>query len=113
MDLSGRQIRDTIDVVSAVQRLVRLGLAPRTALILMLDFKKAYDSLDRACLLRALLWHGLLPAFVALVGKLHEGTSATFQANGFMSLPIPVHNGIRQGCSLAPMLFVLALDLLF
>lgn len=47
------------------------------------------------------------------MGRLHQGTVASFQANEFLSDQIEIHNGIRQDCPLAPMLFVLALDLLF
>lgn len=39
--VAGRQIYDTIDVLSAIQHLVRMGLALRTALVLMLDLKKS------------------------------------------------------------------------
>lgn len=40
-------------------------------------------------------------------------SQASARNNGFLADPLEVHNGIRQGCPLASMLFVLALDLLF
>lgn len=42
---------------------------------------------------------------------LHSHTTAAFLANGYASEQVEMENGIRQGCPLAPMLFILAVDL--
>lgn len=64
-------------------------------------------------LLRALRWHGIPEQIVRLIDQLDHNTTARFLVNGHESRRIDVHNGIRQGCPLAPQLFVLSLDLLF
>lgn len=107
----GRVIHDTIDVFYALQKLVRAGTAPRDAIALFLDFKKAYDSLDSNFLRRALMWHQLPTQFIDIIMSLHSHTTASFLANGYASYPVDMENGIRQGCSLAPMLFILAVEL--
>lgn len=76
--VSGRSIHDTIDLFSAAQRVVRRGLVPEMAVMILLDFQKAYDSLDRVYLLQALRWHGLPEAFVKLIRALYDGTTARF-----------------------------------
>ncbi|OWZ04937.1 reverse transcriptase [Phytophthora megakarya] len=83
------------------------------SIAVMLDFKKAYDSLSRVFLHRALRRHGYPPRFVAAVKELHLGTSTKFLVNGHQSRAVPITSGIRQGCPLAPMLFVLAIDALY
>lgn len=47
---------------------------------------------------------------MAIVESLHTATSSRFVVNGYLSRPISVTSGIRQGCPLAPLLFVIALD---
>lgn len=94
----GRVIQDTIDVFSAIQRLVNAGMVSEDAIALFLDFTKAYDSLDRCFLKGALEWHQLPSEFICLVMALHDSTVAAFLANGCESDDVDMDNGIRQGC---------------
>ncbi|TYZ62446.1 hypothetical protein PybrP1_001529, partial [[Pythium] brassicae (nom. inval.)] len=53
--------------------------------VVMLDFSKAYDSLDWTYLASALSWHGLPEPFVRVVMVLHQDRTACFLANGYES----------------------------
>lgn len=44
--------------------------------------------------------------------NLHEGTTAQFMVNGELLDPCEIASGIRQGCPLAPLLFILAAEVL-
>ncbi|KAF1314221.1 reverse transcriptase, partial [Globisporangium splendens] len=83
------------------------------AIALLLDFAKAYDSLDRSFLAQALQHLGFPLKFVHLVKVLHSQTTYKFIVNGFLSRKYNVTSGIRQGCPLAPLLFILALEVLY
>jgi exonuclease III len=78
--------------------------------ILLLDFRKAYDTVAREFLFLALLKFGFSEAFVNMLRRLHDGTTARFLVNGELSEEIDVKTGIRQGCPLAPLLFILAAE---
>lgn len=97
----GRVIHDTIDIFFALQKLVLEGKAPRDAIALFLDFKNAYDSLDRTFLRRALIWHQLPQPFIDIIMALHAHSTASFLANGYVSEQVEMENRIRQGCPLA------------
>ncbi|KAF1327759.1 reverse transcriptase, partial [Globisporangium splendens] len=83
------------------------------AIALLLDFAKAYDSLDRSFLAQALQHLGFPLKFVHLVKVLHSQTTYKFIVNGFLSRKYNVTSGIRQGCPLAPLLLILALEVLY
>ncbi|KAE9340283.1 hypothetical protein PR003_g10580 [Phytophthora rubi] len=83
------------------------------ATALLLDFKKTYESLDRDNVIEALRRKGYPEQFCKAVAALHDGTNVRFLANGATSRQIEVTSGIRQGCSLAPLLFIIALDPLY
>ncbi|KAG4223939.1 hypothetical protein PC116_g27600 [Phytophthora cactorum] len=74
---------------------------------------KAYDSLSRGFLIKALRGYGYPAQFIDAVQAFHTGTTARFLANGYRSRPVAVTSGIRQGYPLAPLLFILALDALY
>lgn len=80
--------------------------------ITLLDFTKAYDSLNRSFVLLMLRKFGFSAEFVRLVEQMHCDTTAQFSVNGELSNEIPVVSGIRQGCPLAPLLFIIAAEAL-
>ncbi|KAF1336357.1 reverse transcriptase, partial [Globisporangium splendens] len=111
--LPRRAIPTTIDVLLAAQQRATSDPAMSRAIALLLDFAKAYDSLDRSFLAQALQHLGFPLKFVHLVKVLHSQTTYKFIVNGFLSRKYNVTSGIRQGCPLAPLLFILALEVLY
>ncbi|KAE8997012.1 hypothetical protein PR001_g19701 [Phytophthora rubi] len=109
----GRTIHEAIDMLEAIKLRCREGKTLSKAQVLLLDFAKAYDSLDRAFLLEVLRRKGFPPKFCRLVEAIHTDTSVRFMANGELSRSVQVTRGIRQGCPLAPLLFIIAVDLLY
>lgn len=87
--------------------------APATAKGLLVDFEKAYDSVSRPYILWVLEGLGFPPRFSAMVATLHEDTSCRFLVNGYESRQERISTGIRQGCPLAPLLFVISLNPLY
>lgn len=56
--------------------------------IVLLEFAKAYDTVDRRYLYEVLRMFGLLSAFVNLIKRLHDDTTAQFVVNSQHSHPI-------------------------
>ena len=83
-----------------------------TPMIVLLDFRKAYDTVDRSFLQQALLKFGFSARFTELIHRLHQATTARFIVNNEQSQAFHVRTGIRQGCPLAPLLFLLAIEVL-
>ena len=99
-----------LDIFAAVRKAANLDSDLHGAIVLLLDFAKAYDTLQRPYLLSALTWLGLSPHFVSVVAALHRDTTCRFLVNGYRSSRRAVACGIRQGFTLAPRLFILAVD---
>ncbi|KAF1323228.1 reverse transcriptase, partial [Globisporangium splendens] len=111
--LPRRAIPTTIDVLLAAQQRATSDPAMSRAIALLLDFAKAYDSIDRSFLAQALQHLGFPLKFVRLAKVLHSQTTYKFIVNGFLSRKYNVTSGIRQGCPLAPLFFILALEVLY
>jgi hypothetical protein len=78
--------------------------------VLLFDFRKAYDTLRRDFLAKVLVRFGFQQDFIDLIEKLHAHTTARFLVNGDLSRVVEVNSGIRQGCPLAPLLFLIAVE---
>ena len=100
----GRRIGENILALQLLPHLLRRS--GRWALAVFCDFRKAYDTIDRAFLLSAMSALGVGDAFVSLVRPLLSDTSARAVLNGFMSSPATFLAGVRQGCPLAPLLYL-------
>ena len=70
-------------------------VAENSQVILLLYFRKAYDTMDRDFLYEALRHFCFAERYVHLITRLHTGITASFLVNGEQSRPIPVISGIR------------------
>ena len=72
---------------------------------IFIDVKKAYDSVPRDCLWQVLLRAGISENLVSIIRSFHSRMSAIVQCDDVVTDPISVRNGLRQGCTMAPVLF--------
>ncbi|KAJ1195074.1 hypothetical protein NDU88_004357 [Pleurodeles waltl] len=78
--------------------------------LLLLDFEKAFDTVDWSFLDQVLQGNGLGPKSRGLVRLLYSNPTARVQVNGVVSDPFPIGRGTRQGCPLSPLLFALTIE---
>ena len=74
------------------------------------DFEKAFDSIDRTVLWKLLRHYGLPTKFVTLIKSMYEGFTGHVIFNGQVSEGFQIGTGVRQGCLLSPLLFLIAID---
>ncbi|KAK4513077.1 uncharacterized protein ATC70_011523 [Mucor velutinosus] len=77
---------------------------------IMLDNAKAYDRVHPQYLSKVLVKFGFPKQFVQCICKLFFDNSIYVNVNGFLTDPIEQRRGIRQGDSISPMLFNLAIE---
>eukprot|EP00117_Sycon_ciliatum_P039014 scpid35652/ scgid3339/ Craniofacial development protein 2; p97 bucentaur protein len=101
-----RKGRGCVDMVYVARQLMEKTLEHDSdAYVLFVDLRKAYDSIPRAALWQVLQKLGVPPAMLRIIQSLHNGMTASVRVDGKLTDPITVRNGLRQGCTLAPMLF--------
>ena len=74
------------------------------------DFEKDFDSINREVLWKLLRQYGLPVKIVTIIRALYEGFSAQVVHNGQKTEPLSIRTGVRQGCLLSPLLFLVILD---
>ena len=74
------------------------------------DFEKAFDSIDRTVLWKLLRHYGLPTKCVTLIKNIYEGFTGHVIFSGQVSEGFQIGTGVRQGCLLSPLLFLIAID---
>lgn len=99
------------DTIKNVQALIDFTLGTgRSALMVSLDFKAAFDSIDHTFLLRALETFDLGENFMAWIRVLYADSESCVLNSGTSSGWFPFRKGVRQGCPISPFLFLLAVE---
>ncbi|KAG1673153.1 hypothetical protein FOA52_015264 [Chlamydomonas sp. UWO 241] len=82
------------------------GVGPTGAALALLDFRKAYDTIDRGFLIAVMEAVGVGDGVLAWTRTILTHTYASAEVNGFISAPRKYAAGVRQGCPAAPALFL-------
>jgi exonuclease III len=80
--------------------------------MLLLDFEKAYDRVNWTFLRQVMAKMGFHPTWINQVMALNENAAAAVIVNGEQSKTFSLQRSVRQGCPLAPYLFLLTVDVL-
>ncbi|XP_065195778.1 uncharacterized protein LOC135827179 [Sycon ciliatum] len=109
----GRSCTDQIfSVYQSVEKLYKYE--HRTGgFLVFIDLRKAYDSVPRQALWCGLRTLGVPDQLVDLIASFHTGMQARVRVGDRHTDPISVNNGLRQGCSISPVLFNLYFSLVF
>ena len=82
-----------------------MGLA-----ILNLDIKKAFDTISHDYIWKVLDAYGFGPQFQQWLKLLYKDIDAKVIVHGHLTQSFPIERGVRQGCSLSPLLYVLCVE---
>jgi hypothetical protein len=72
---------------------------------LFIDFKKAYDSVKREVLYNILVEFGIPKKLVRVIKMCLNETYSKVRVGKLLSDKFPIHNGLKQGDALSPLLF--------
>ena len=80
--------------------------------VTFIDFKKAFDSINRTVMFAVLRHYGIPEAVVNDISVLYKNSKSAVMVDGGLSDPFDVTTGVLQGDVLAPFLFVVLVDYL-
>ncbi|KAL1447078.1 hypothetical protein WDU94_005521 [Cyamophila willieti] len=98
----------TIDMVFAARQTIEKTLEQDTHIcIAFVDISKAFDSVNRDALFKILEHIKCPPNILSILKLLHQNTTSSVLIDGESSESFEVRTGVKQGCVLAPALFLL------
>lgn len=80
--------------------------------ILSLDQEKAFDRVDWPFMLSTLSHMGFGSSFISWVNLFYHRVQSAVNVNGYLSPFFNLSRGVRQGCPLSPLLYVLVSEVL-
>lgn len=78
--------------------------------VISVDFDHAFDRVFPNHILRTMHDMGFQAPIVELMGRFLCGSSSRININGYLSERISLRKGVRQGCPLSMLLFIIALE---
>ncbi|KAI5742970.1 hypothetical protein M8J77_013193 [Diaphorina citri] len=107
----GRFKRSTMDNLVSLEHEVTQGLAKKEhVLASFLDVQKAFDMTWRHKILRRLLGFGVDGFMLRYLQSFLNNRKIQVKCNGLLSSQFSLKNGIVQGSSLSPLLFIVFMD---
>ena len=106
-----RQNRSCTDQIATLRIIIEQSIEWNSPLYVnFIDYEKAFDSVDRDTLWKLLRHYGMPVKIVNLIKNTYEGTSCRVVHGGQLTNGFLVRTGVRQGCLLSPLLFLLTID---
>jgi len=103
--------RSCIDQANALRIIIEQSVEMRSPLyLLFVDYEKAFDSINRECIWAELINLGVPKKIVSLIRSSYDGFACKVLHNGLLSEPFTSISGVRQGCLLSPLLFIIIMD---
>jgi len=78
--------------------------------LLPIDFKDAFNKMSHTFLFKILREYGISENFRSRLQKIYADATSTPKLNDQKSTPIKILSGVRQGCPLSMLLFVLCMN---
>ena len=104
----GRKIDQTIHTIRDL-----IDLANKqddTAAFIFLDQEKAFDRVNHKFLFKTMRGFGIGQNFINWIKMIYSNATSVLNINGFFSERIPLKRGIRQGCPLSALLYLLVIE---
>ena len=92
-----------------IEETFRLG---RKLVVVAINFEKAFDSVGRVALIRALMYYKCDPRLIDVVLDLYVGDRTEVWQNRILEGDTEVTGGIRHGCTGSPQLFVMVVNII-
>lgn len=106
--VKGRTITDNI---ITIQNLIELCHEhKKNMFVVSLDQLKAFDRLDHQWMLKVLHHYNFGPSFIKWIRILYTDIKSKGIVNGFLTKSISINRGVRQGCPLSPLLYIIAMN---
>ena len=101
-----RKKRSTIDHVASLTNIIDTRKRNKeSTFCAFIDFRKAFDSIDRSLLWTKLSSMGMSTRMLCAIRSLYSNVSSCVRINGHYTDWFEVVTGLRQGCSLSTVLF--------
>ena len=78
--------------------------------VVAVDFRKAFDNVDRVALIESLKYCKCDPRIISVVASLYKGDMTIVEREGMRVGEVEVWSGIRQGCTGSPQLFIMVVS---
>ena len=98
-----REIQDIIDY---------FGHTKKYGALIFLDFRKAFDTVGWPFLISVLRHSGFKNSFINWIETLCNNCKTCIINNGWRSEPFKLSRGIRQGCPISSLLFILVAEIM-
>jgi hypothetical protein len=105
-----RKDRRTTDNIYIITQLIEAMRDNSEELIItFLDIKKAYDRVNRSILWERMEKIGLPKDLIQLIKRIYEGSNYTYQLGKIETDKVKSYRGLKQGCPMSPLLFLIYL----
>ena len=108
--VKGRYIGENIRLIQDIME--KLKNTKQSGLLLLLDFEKAFDSIEWPYMHKILEKFNFGPSYRNWIKICYTNISSTIINNGFTSGWFHISRGVRQGCPLSTILFIICVELL-
>ena len=107
-----RSNRGCIDHIFTIRNIIEQSIEWQSTTILnFIDFRKAFDSINRECLWQILLAYQIPPKIVNIIKAFYNNYNCCIINNyNKQSDLFNVNSGIRQGCIIPPFFFIVTID---
>ena len=101
-----RKLFRTADHIYVLKTIINMKLAKGEKLYAaFIDFRKAYDTVNRDKLMQCLYDIGVGNKFAANIKAIYQSVQYAIKVKGKVMNPITSNLGLKQGCPLSPLLF--------
>ena len=108
--IKGRYIGENTRIINDVQISATVSKFP--GYIVLVDFEKAFDSIEWAFLFKCLKAYNFGSNFINWINVIYNNVLSCVGNNGFYSSYFKLTRGIRQGCPISALLFILVVETL-